>query len=318
MYDSIISVLETRNKVILVHGNADMDAIGSAYAISECFGNATIVAYDGVDKVSRSVAEKLNIKIIEEYEPKEDDLFVVVDSSSPEQLKIECELPKSTIIFDHHIPSGRWDEYQFFCDTSKVACVQLVYDMLKETKKNISKNVSLALLCGMITDSGHFVYANPVMFDDFSELMKMHNITMDEVFALTNNDATISERIAILKSIEKSRFERVGEMIVATSIGGSFEASCCKALLSAGADVAFVGTQRDENFRISARAHQTIVKKGINLGEIVGSLGRETSTDAGGHSGAAGVSGIGDVEAMLHICKEKVMAEFKKIKNSAN
>jgi nanoRNase/pAp phosphatase (c-di-AMP/oligoRNAs hydrolase) len=34
--------LKGKNKIILVHGNADMDAVGSAYAIAECFPPARI------------------------------------------------------------------------------------------------------------------------------------------------------------------------------------------------------------------------------------------------------------------------------------
>ena len=37
MYKTVADRLENCSKVILVHGNADMDAIGSAYAISSCF-----------------------------------------------------------------------------------------------------------------------------------------------------------------------------------------------------------------------------------------------------------------------------------------
>ena len=126
----------------------------------------------------------------------------------------------------------------------------------------------------------------------------------------------MSERVANMKCIGRSKFERVGDMIVATSYGGSFEASGCRALMAAGADVAFVSSQRDDNFRLSARATQEMVRRGINLGEIIKGIGYETTTDGGGHDGAAGLSGIGDVEAMLHICNSRTMDEFRKIKKN--
>ena len=78
----------------------------------------------------------------------------------------------------------------------------------------------------------------------------------------------------------------------------------------------FVASQRDENYRLSARATQEMVRRGFNLGDIVKDIGGETDSDGGGHDGAAGLSGIGDIEAMLHICMQRTMEEFRKIKKS--
>jgi len=82
----------------------------------------------------------------------------------------------------------------------------------------------------------------------------------------------------------------------------------------AGSDVAFVGSQRDEEFRVSARATQEVVRRGIHLGNIISEISGETDTDGGGHGGAAGISGVGDVEAMLHMCMQRTMDIFREIK----
>ncbi len=37
-------------------------------------------------------------------------------------------------------------------------------------------------------------------------------------------------------------------------------------------------------------------------------------SDGGGHGGAAGLTGIGDAEAMLNICMSKTMDTFREIK----
>ena len=46
-----------------------------------------------------------------------------------------------------------------------------------------------------------------------------------------------------MKGGQRLRFERVGEHIVAISLGSSFESSVCKSMLGLGADVAFVVSQ---------------------------------------------------------------------------
>ncbi|MCL2785829.1 MAG: DHH family phosphoesterase [Methanomassiliicoccaceae archaeon] len=307
--------LKGRNKVILVHGNADTDAAGSAYAIAECFPPAVIYAPGGVDRVAKMVMEKLGATMLDECDLSAYELVVVVDTSSPEQFKPgSVTVPENSIIIDHHTPTDKWTGMRFICDNSKTACCELVYDIIRESGIGISRNVGMALLCGMLTDSGHFSFANTQMLRAFAEVMDATGIGMDEAMDFPRSEVGMSERIAVMKSMERSKFDRVGDMIVATSYGGSFEASACKALLGAGADVVFVGSQRDDTFRLSARANQEMVRRGIHLGEIMKDIGRETVTDGGGHGGAAGLSGIGDAEAMLHICMHRTMSEFRDIK----
>ena len=309
--------LEGKKKVILVHGNADMDAIGSAYALSRCFPEADICALNGIDRVSRMVSEKVGLEVLESFDEKDYELIVTVDSSSPDQIVQGASLPKEkTFVIDHHQRNGKWDDYESYIDDSKVACTEIALDIIRESGKEITRDVGLMLLGGMLTDSGHFQFADTRLLDDFSYVMGVTGIEMDEAMTLTRSEPSMSERVSVMKCIQRSRFDRVGDMIVAVSYGGSFEAAGCRALLAAGADVVFVASQRDETFRMSARATQNMVRRGFNLGEIIKDIGSETDNDGGGHEGAAGISGVGDIEAMLHICMQRTMEEFRKIKNS--
>ena len=317
MIKETAELLKTENKVILVHGNADMDAIGSAFAISVCFPKGDIFAPGGVDRIASLVAEKLNIKILEECDLGNYELVVVVDTSSPEQLKpAVVSIPEGSVVIDHHKPTGKWEGVHFLCDDKKVSCCEIIREIIDSTGIEIPREAAIALLGGMLTDSGHFQYANPDMMRTFADILQENDIHMDEIFSLTRSQMTMSERIAVMKAVGRVKFDSVGDMIVATAYGGSFEASSCRALVMAGADVVFVGSQRDEEFRISARATQDIVRKGVHLGHIVSGISGETDTDGGGHGGAAGISGIGDIEAMLHICMMKTMDEFRTIKRA--
>ena len=319
MLSEIGNALKGRNKAVVVHGNADMDAVGSAYAIAKCFPPAVIYAPAGVDRVAKMVMEKLNASVSEECDLSDFELVVVVDTSSPEQFRpAEVMIPPGSIVIDHHMPTGRWDDMIFVCDEGKVACCELVYEIIKESNVEISRDAGMAMLCGMLTDSGHFSFANTQLMRTFADLMDITGIKMDEAMGYPRSEPGISERVAVMKGMERSRFDRVGEMVVAVSHGGSFEASVCKALLNAGADVVFVGSQRDEMFRLSARAGQDMVRKGIHLGELMKDIGRETVSDGGGHGAAAGLSGTGDAEAMLHICMQRTMDKFRSMKNNGS
>ncbi|AMK14317.1 exopolyphosphatase-related protein [methanogenic archaeon mixed culture ISO4-G1] len=315
MFGEIAEKLRGRRKVILVHGNADMDAVGSAYALQRAFPEADIFAPNGIDRVTKVVVEKIGIEILEECDLTAYEQVVIVDTSSPEQLEMDQSIPEGAIVIDHHMSTGKWEGYDFYCDSEKTSCCEIIKDILDENGIDIDRNMGLMLIGGMITDSGHFQFARPDMLTAFSDIMTRCGIDMDEAYNLTIMPVSMSEKIAMLKAIERTKFDRVGNLIVATSYGSSFEASSCRAIMAAGADVVFVGSQRDETFRLSTRATQEAVRKGVNLGDIMKGIGEETENDGGGHGGAAGLSGIGDVEAMLFICMKRTMEVFRDIKS---
>lgn len=305
---------DDRIKAILVHGNADMDALGSAYAIARCFPGCAIFAPDGLDRVSKMVAAKMETAV-REGTGEGFDMRVVVDTSSPEQLVPSGTLTVDMVI-DHHKATGRWDGVPLFhCDDTRTSCCEIVKELIDVAGVEMTRDAAIMLLGGMLTDSGHFQFAKPHLLSSFSDLMERFDIGMDEAMDLVESETSISERIAMLKAVSRIKYERIGQMIVATSNAGSFEASSCRAMIDAGADIAFVGSQRDSEFRISGRATQDAVRKGIHLGEIMSRVGGETKCDGGGHGGAAGLNGTGDVEAMLMICMENTKDLLREIRS---
>ncbi len=305
--------LREGKKAILVHNNADVDAMGSAYALCESFPDCTVCACGGTDYVANTFIENIGIEYSETYDPEDYDLTVVVDTSSPELL--DAEVPEGSIVIDHHIPTGKWENVRFFCDCESISCCEVIAEIIREAGYPINRNVGLALLGGILTDSGHFQFAKEITLRNFAEIMEESGVAMDEAMSTISAEVRMSERVAVMKTIGRVKFERVADMIVASAIGNSFEASACRAIMNSGADVVFVGTQRDEKFRISSRATQEIVRRGINLGDILKTVGTDTDCDGGGHLGAAGLSGTGDVEALLGMCVTQVMDVFRNIRN---
>jgi nanoRNase/pAp phosphatase (c-di-AMP/oligoRNAs hydrolase) len=307
MLTTIAERLRNGRKLILLHGNADPDALGCGYAIARSFPEADICAPGGMDKIAKVIATKLNLKVLEWADVMRYDQVVVVDTSSPDQLGEFASVPEDTIIIDHHARSERWGTRTYYCDDSRKSCAEIVYHILKIAGVKVERDVGLALLAGMLTDSGHFRYSNGALLHAFADLMEDAGVEIDEVTSMTDLEPEISERISQLKGAQRIRFDRIGDRIVAISVGSAYESSVCKGMLSIGADVAFVGSQRDERFRLSARARPEMVRMGFHLGKLLEEVGTETSNDGGGHGGAAGLVGVGDVEAILNICMQRTM-----------
>jgi phosphoesterase RecJ-like protein len=316
MFSDIVQALRAPGrKVVLLHGNADPDALGSAYAIQRAFPDVIIAAPGGLDRVSKVIAAKLGAEVREAVEPSEFDLVVAVDSSSREQLGVPG-LGEVGVVIDHHAPSGDWTGALHLIDESRRSCAELVHELLVEAGHRADRSTALALAAGMLTDSGHFRYANPAMLSSMAELMREAGISMDEVLDLTDLTPDVSERVSQLKGAQRLRFERIGDGIAAISLGSAHESSVCKAILNVGADIAFVGSQRDERFRISARARQDMVRKGLHLGKLLDDVGGETQNSGGGHAGAAGLTGVGDVEAVLNICLSKALDFLRAVRDA--
>ena len=55
------------------------------------------------------------------------------------------------------------------------------------------------------------------------------------------------------------------------------------------------------------------MKAGFHAGSLMEEVGKELEGAGGGHDGAAGLSGVGDVEAVLNICLEKAISVLKKL-----
>lgn len=313
MLEDIIGRLSS-DKLILVHGNADPDALGSAYALAKAFPPAAILPVEGLDRTSKNVSARLGMELLVRAE-RSYPLIVVLDTSSPEQLGPYSQMQGDMIIIDHHCPSTKWEgRGTYICDDSKRSCAELVLELIRLAGKPITRDMALALCAGILTDTGHFRFSNPASLRAFASLLDDTNLSMEEVLSITESPVDISERVAQLKGGQRMRFERVGEYVVAVSQGSSFESSVCKALLNLGADIAFVASQRNEEFRLSARARQDLVRKGLHLGQLLGNVGEETDNDGGGHGGAAGLVGVGDAEAILNICMQKSMAYLRTLK----
>lgn len=311
MLNGIAERLKTGRKLVLVHGNADPDALGCAFAVFSTFPDVTVVAPGGMDRISKVIADNLHFSVGSIADPDEFDTVLVLDTSSPDQL-LPIVPPEASIVIDHHARSDKWRGATYYCDDGKRSCAEIVFEMIKLNKLPLKREAGLALLVGMLTDSGHFKYANPGLLKTFAEIMDVQKIEIDEVLTLTDLDQDISERISQLKGAQRLKFERLGDHLVITSYGSAFESSVCRSMLAIGADIAFVGSQRGGEFRISARAKPELVRMGLHLGKLLEDVGTETSNDGGGHGGAAGLVGSGDVEAILNICMARSLDFLRK------
>lgn len=304
MAQTVLDELEHGRTLVLMHGNADADALASAVLIQRAYPAVTIGTAGGLDRMSKRLVEKLSFPMVDDPDPSSFDRVVVCDASGPELIP-QAQRARRLIVIDHHAETGRWPASAVYIDENRASCCEVVYDLLRRAGRPVDRPSALVLLAGILTDTAHFRFANAATLRTFAEVLESHGLSIGDVLQLTEMESDLSERIAVLKGAQRLRLLRAGPYLVATSHGSAFEASVCRGLLALGADVAYVGSQRAENYRVSARAHAGLVQRGLHLGKLLQGIGGELDGGGGGHPGAAGISGTGDVEAILNICAER-------------
>jgi nanoRNase/pAp phosphatase (c-di-AMP/oligoRNAs hydrolase) len=290
----------------------DLDGVCSALALKELFPGAEVRMIDSVNSQTKKLLNALGIDLkkidsLEKYEN-----IVLVDVSNKDLLgdwgeKI-ADFAGKKIVLDHHFHSQKLPASMTYIDSKKVACCEIVFELLKKQGKINQKN-SLLLACGIIADSAFFKSASPLMFKALGELIEKSGKSYGEIMELISTAPDVSEKIAFLKSAGRARLKRAGDFLIAVSEAGSFELGCASALVSIGADFAFVGNAAEG--RISGVKKNTV--KYVNIGVVMERAGKILRGSGGGHENVGGATGKPElVDEALDACARLVEEELKK------
>lgn len=301
-----------RGKVsIICHHNADPDAIGAAYAFQRLIAvidpeAVTEILYpDSASQLSERIIRHFSIDASNHTKLVGPDTVIVVDTGSLVQLESLTsfvESAKTRIFIDHHGRDPEIDRLAtiYISDENAVATCEIVSNIWGEMGFEPPKEVAEVLLLGIIFDSKHFGIGTSRLFRTVARLMDL-GANLKGARDLLQASMDSSERIARLKSAQRSTMYRIGSWLLVTSNLGSFEASAARGILSLGADVAIIAGNDKENLKVSFRSTEEFyLKTGIHLGDEVSKPLAELYGGAGGgHPTAAGVNGVGDSEEFL-------------------
>ncbi|ASA77276.1 bifunctional oligoribonuclease/PAP phosphatase NrnA [Thermococcus sp. 5-4] len=299
--------------LLLCHHNADPDSLGSAIAF------ALYLKSIGVENVRIGVAQSVSsyAKRLLTFSPVplekdplvEEEVVVIFDTSSIEQLEpIEIPRGKTVIVIDHHAEKERPIRADIaVVDSSRTSTAEIVWELFKYFNFYDEKAVK-ALLAGIVTDTANFRFANSKTFKAVSEMLERFPVQMGEIFQLvapvSDENIDQAKRMAILKACQRMEIRKFRRYIIAVSKVSAYESLACKTFLNLGADIAVVGSEK-RGVRISARAKESLVKKGLHLGKIMEMVGPVIDGAGGGHAGAAGANGKKNLdEAIKLILKE--------------
>jgi len=278
--------------IIVTHHNADIDAVSSSTALLLGLTQKNIYGKIGVPnsvaKQARQVLwySRCNIKInpdLSNY-----DTIFILDTGVPEQL-LPMKIPqdKEIYIIDHHENVKIKGKYEYISPRRK-ATSELILKVLKDNNVKITQKIATLLLAGIVSDTNHFKFADRVSFKLAAELLG-YKADLGLVYELAYNPPDLAERISKLKGYKNLEIYQYGNYLIAFSEIDNYEAAVARGLLSLGANISIVFTEKENELRVSARADIRIIRKeNLNLGQDIFSKLKDIAGGNGGGHDAAG------------------------------
>ena len=317
-YEEITSLLETvgaKHVLLLCHHNADPDAICSAYAFASLLKHSRpgleveIGAASGISRLSKHLINHLPMEIKTQPNVDAAQAIVLLDTNTIQQLDSLAAKVKDSkaplIVIDHHASHPETEQQAKLCITNESASstCELVLDFYKQSNITPGPNEAKALFLGIAFDTRHFVLASSTTLKNIAGLIDA-GVNAQETLSLLSLPMDFSERVARLKACRRTRIFRFDRWIIALSHVSAYQASAARALVELGAHVGVVAGEKNEAIEISLRSSAEFCKHtNVHLGrDIAKPLGEYLHGMGGGHSTAAGVNGVGDVEIGLKRC----------------
>jgi len=311
----ILDESDAKLVVLLCHHNADPDAICSAYAFRSLLKHfkpnleVEIGAAHGISRLSKHLLKHLPIKVETQPNVENSDVTILLDTNTIQQLNKLAEKLKTSkapiIVIDHHTPHPETQQLAklYIANEEASSTCEIVSNFYKQTGVKPGENEAKALFLGIAFDTRHFIIANSSTLKNVAELIDA-GINAQETMSLLSLPMDFSERIARLKASRRARLVKIDEWLIAFSHVSAYQASAARAIIELGAHIGVVAGQKNENLEISLRSTREFYKRtGIHLGkDIARPLGEYLHGMGGGHSTAAGVNGVGDIETGLKRC----------------
>ena len=320
---NILDEVDAKFVVLLCHHNADPDAICSAYAFKSLLEHfnpnlgVEIGAAHGISRLSKHLLKHFLIEVKMQPNVEKSDAIILLDTNTIQQLDNLAEKVKTSeapiIVIDHHAPHPETEQLAklYIINEEASSTCEIVYNFYKQTDVKPGEIEAKALFLGIAFDTRHFIIANSSTLKTVAELSDA-GVNAQETLSLLSLPMEFSERVARLKASRRVKLVKINEWIIAFSHVSAYQASAARAIIELGAHVAVVAGQKNEKLEISLRSTREFYKNtGIHLGrDIAKPLGEYLHGMGGGHSTAAGVNGVEDIEIGLKRClwflKEKL------------
>ena len=322
-FRKIISFLKERKIIkiaILLHQNADADAIASAMGLKELIHHfipsVSIQLFaSSLNSLTGNLCSHFKINVYDNLIIDDYEAFFFCDVNNLLQLGeliLNQEFPgnKPFFIIDHHSFHEFSERADFtIIDQSFSSASEIISYIFYQSGISLPKNIATLLLAGIMSDSRRFLITSKHIFEVTNFLTKYGDY--EQALSVLATPVSLSERVAKIKGMQRAILKKIDDDLIAISHVSSFESAVARSLTSVGTDLAIVvSKQKPSQLRISLRCKKSFAKKhSIDLGEIAYQLSLSLGGTGGGHITAAGINlpNIGDLPNDIDKLKHEVL-----------
>ena len=317
-----------KNILLCFHPSPDGDSIGSNlalyYALTKIGKNVTIISGDSELPKNLSTIpgiNKVTSKNFFQINQDDFDTFIMLDIASPKQISRQGEVVISknlrTIIIDHHASNPKFADINLVEPHAPATC-QIIYDLFKENKIKITKNIAACLFVGLYTDTGGFKYVNTTyktflaaaylseIYPNFNQLIFdiENNENPDRLKFLSIMFSSVKTYLSGKVAIASIDFQTLKESNISSSvINGSEIANLVKSVTGWEIGVCMIEYQPN-SVKINFRTRDS---KKYDVSKISATVG------GGGHKSAAGATINESLPKATEILLKNIKSLFPKI-----
>jgi len=319
--DDLLKYLKGKNLLITSHDLVDLDGFISGLCLKfffeNVFSNQNVdLIFSGLSKHTKSFLNNFTQKFPEfnlsfhiDKEIFNADVIIIVDSNNLDQVKLlnDKDLNTPFIFIDHHLnlqlnyPSNISSLNLIFENYSSTS--EIVLEFFNDFSVKLPIPHRYLLVSAILTDSGFLKYGNTKTIKSLNNILK-NQIEIQDIIPLLERERDVSEKIAIIKALQRVKLVRINNWLIGISHLSSFTASAASILTKVGFDVGIVVSEDKSDYRITIRARkQVCLKTGLHLGKIIRKI---NDVNGGGHDGAATLNGKNNVEETLNQLIDKI------------
>ncbi len=201
IHSQIKSAIAASSHILLhLHPHPDADSAGSALAfyhfLKSLKKKVTLISGDNnlpANLQSLPGSNKITPKNFFQIDLSKYDLFIILDSSAPDQISkiapVVFPPHLKTIVIDHHASNQAYGNLNLIDKNSPATC-QVVYELFKKLKAKITPAIAACLLAGLHTDTGGYKYppTTASTFTAAAELSQIYPKFTKIIFEIENND----------------------------------------------------------------------------------------------------------------------------------
>ncbi|MFX1238265.1 MAG: bifunctional oligoribonuclease/PAP phosphatase NrnA, partial [Promethearchaeota archaeon] len=247
-FKNLLAFLKNKNILIITHEPADVDGLGSCFALKEFleqyFQKKVRIYLSEMTRLAKSVLAKIKLKFPDnDFYLEEDvklsliDVILILDTNNLDLLNCVGVDTVPHVFIDHHLWANEEDGKNLdslnIIMENYTSTAEVIFEIYQNTQVSIPDHVKWLVLSSILTDSGFFKYANNNTLTRFTSILG-DTIDIQEIYSFLKIEEEFSEKMARIKGLQRLEIIRENQILIGLSKVSNYESNVANSLINIG------------------------------------------------------------------------------------